>query len=191
MLKGMAANEESALAAFTAGDEAGLASLFRVYYPVLVVFACKFTSHALAEEIVNEAFYKIWTKRASINSSSHFRSYLYTIVYHDCLKAKQFAVTNELPTETADASDYIAELIKSETLRHLYQAIESLPVQCKTVFTQLYVEGKSVRETADAMGIAVSTVKAQKARGLMLLKTKLGNIEPGLLLLANCLLVQS
>ncbi|TWI83267.1 RNA polymerase sigma-70 factor (ECF subfamily) [Lacibacter cauensis] len=188
MLKGMAANEESALAAFTAGDEAGLAFLFRVYYPVLVVFACKFTSKAIAEEIVNEAFYKIWEKRSMFNSLSHFRSYLYKIVYHDCLKAKQVAIPDELPSEAIDAFDYNAELIKSETLRHLYQAIESLPAQCKAVFTQLYVEGKTVRETADEMGIAVSTVKAQKARGLVLLKAKLGTIEPGMLLLSFFLL---
>lgn len=174
MLKGVEANEESALAAFREGDEAGLAFLFRVYYPVLVVFACKFTSHGLAEEIVNEAFYKIWEKRSTFNSLSHFRSYLYKIVYHDCLKAKQVAIPDVLPPEAADAFDYNAELIKSETLRNLYQAIEALPAQCKTVFTQLYVEGKTVRETAEEMGIAVSTVKAQKARGVLLLRVKFG-----------------
>ena len=60
MLKGVPVNEESAIIAFREGDEAGLAFLFRMYYPVLVVFACRFTSNALAEEMVNEAFYKIW-----------------------------------------------------------------------------------------------------------------------------------
>lgn len=182
MLKSVLANEEDAFAAFKAGNEAGLAFLFRVYYPVLVVFACKFTSNALAEEIVNEAFYKIWEKRSSNNSLSHFRSYLYKIVYHDCLKARRVAITGELLPEAVDEFDYSAELIKSETLRHLYLAIESLPAQCKAVFTQLYVEGKTVRETADAMGIALSTVKAQKARGIELLRAKLGASETGFLL---------
>ena len=176
MLKGMAASEESALAAFTAGDEAGLAFLFRVYYPMLVVFACKFTSSALAEEIVNEAFYKIWAKRTSINSLSHFRSYLYKIVYHDCLKEKRNArlQTIDSADEPVDDFDYSKEVIKSETLRLLYSAIDELPTQCKNVFTQLYIEGKTVREAADEMGLAVSTVKAQKARGLLILKSRLG-----------------
>lgn len=177
MLKGMLANEEKALAAFKDGDEEGLAFLFRVYYPVLVVFACKYISNSATDEIVNEAFYKLWEKRSSINSLSHFRSYLYKIVYHDCLKAKRNArlQTIDNADEAVHDFDYSAELIKSETLRHLYQAIDTLPAQCKQVFTQLYVEGKTVRETADEMGLAVSTVKAQKARGLVLLKTKLGS----------------
>ena len=179
MLKGMAANEDDALAAFTAGDEAGLAFLYRVYYPVLIVFACKFTSSAMAEEIVNEAFYKIWEKRRAIDSLGHFRSYLYKIVYRDCLKAKQQICFTEVTETIADDFDYSTELIKSETLRHLYQAIETLPTQCREVFKQLYVEGKTVRETADEMGVAVSTVKAQKARGILLLRNKL---EIGLLL---------
>lgn len=174
MLKGKEANEESALAAFTAGDEAGIAFLFRVYYPVMVVFAKKYTDND-SEEIVNEAFYKIWEKRNTINSLSHFRSYLYKIVYHDCLKTKQVVIAQELSAETADDFDYSAELIKSETLRLLYQAIDTLPAQCREVFTQLYIEGKTVRETADEMGVAVSTVKAQKARGLILLKRNLGS----------------
>lgn len=174
MLKEIPRNEEDALAAFTAGDEAGLAFLFRVYYPVLVVFARKYCNLE-ADEIVNEAFYKLWEKRNAIHSLTHFRSYLYKIVYHDCLKTKQQRNTVTIPEGIADDFDYKAELIKSETLRHLYQAIETLPAQCREVFTQLYVEGKTVRETAEVMGIALSTVKAQKARGLNLLKRKLGS----------------
>jgi RNA polymerase sigma-70 factor (ECF subfamily) len=185
MLKVMAANEESALAAFKEGNEAGLAFLFRVYYPVMVVFAKKYADND-AEEIVNVAFYKIWEKRSAIDSVSHLRSYLYKIVYHDCLKAKQQIGFTAVPETIADDLDYNAELIKSETLRQLYQAIETLPIQCKRVFTQLYVEGKTVRETADELGLAVSTVKAQKARGILLLK---GKLEIGLLLLHSYFLI--
>ncbi|NCU05125.1 MAG: sigma-70 family RNA polymerase sigma factor [Chitinophagaceae bacterium] len=179
------ANDESALETFRKGDETGFAFLFRVYYPVLVVFACKFTSSTLAEEIVNESFYKIWVKRSSINSLSHFRSYLYKIVYHDCLKAKHEANPATIPENFADDFDYSSELIRSETLRQLYHAIDNLPAQCKTIVTELYVNGKTVREIADAMGLAVSTVKAQKARGILLLKEKLGNVDPSVLLLAT------
>jgi RNA polymerase sigma-70 factor (family 1) len=187
MLKGVPASEESAFAKFKEGNEEGLAILFRNYYPVLVVFACKYISNDAADEIVNEAFYKVWEKRHLINSLSHFRSYLYKIVYHDCLKAKRSTTLQTIDNadEPVDDFDYSAEVIKSETLRLLYQAIDTLPAQCKQVFTHLYVEGKTVRETADEMGIAVSTVKAQKARGLILLKTRLANVEMGVLLLLS------
>jgi DNA-binding CsgD family transcriptional regulator len=44
------------------------------------------------------------------------------------------------------------------------------------VFTKLFIEGKSVSETAQEMNIAISTVKNQKARGIKLLKPKLSSL---------------
>lgn len=183
MLKSVLTNEADAFAAFNKGEDGGLSFLFKVYYPTLLIFANKFTNNVLSEEIVNEAFFKIWEKRNAINSLTHFRSYLYKIIYRDCLKVKQQKNNIELNDSFVDEFDFSTELIKSETLRHIYYAIEALPEQCKQVFTQLYVEGKTVRETADELGVAVSTVKAQKARGIQLLKIKLGNTEMITLLL--------
>jgi DNA-directed RNA polymerase specialized sigma24 family protein len=37
----------------------------------------------------------------------------------------------------------------------------------------LYIEGKTVRETADELGFAPSTIKAQNARGLVILRKKI------------------
>lgn len=171
-------------AAFIGGDEGGLKFYFERFYPSLLLFAKKFLKKPeTCEDIVSECFFTIWNKREMFKDEQHLKSYLYKAVYNNCLKANRLRINEELgdPAEAADDFDYSSELIKSETMRLLYQAIDRLPAQCKQVFTQLYVEGNTVRETADAMGIAVSTVKAQKARGLQLLRAKLGDVDPGML----------
>ena len=68
---------------------------------------------------------------------------------------------------------YIHNIIRSETIHLLHKAIAHLPAECSKIFTKLYIEGKSITETAQEMNIAVSTVKNQKARGIKLLKPKL------------------
>lgn len=182
MKESMIINIEN-FAAFIDGDEEGLKFYFERFYPSLLLFAKKFLKKPeTCEDIVSECFFTIWNKREMFKDEQHLKSYLYKSVYNNCLKANRLRINKELTdtAETADNFDYSSELIKSETLRLLYQAIDSLPAQCKQIFTRLYVEGQTVREAADEMGIAVSTVKAQKARGIILLKAKVG--KAGLLL---------
>jgi RNA polymerase sigma-70 factor (ECF subfamily) len=69
--------------------------------------------------------------------------------------------------------DCMENIVRTETLRQLYDAIHQLPAQCKKVFTKLYIEGKSVAETAEEMKITISTVKNQKARGIKILTSNL------------------
>jgi RNA polymerase sigma factor (sigma-70 family) len=68
--------------------------------------------------------------------------------------------------------DCFEKMVTAETIHLLYKAIDELPVQCRKVFTKLYVEGKSVAEAAAEMKVTVSTVKNQKARGIKLLKPR-------------------
>lgn len=176
-MKGKDAINNIEFETFIRGNEKGLKFYFEKLYPSLCVFANRFLNASeISEDIVSECFFKVWCRHDMFKNESHLESYLYKAVYNQCLKTKRLKL-NEKLSENYDLTgpDYFSEIIKSETLRHLYQAIEALPTQCRVVFTQLYVEGKTVRETADEMGVAVSTVKAQKARGLILLKRKLGS----------------
>ena len=65
------------------------------------------------------------------------------------------------------------DIIRAEFYGELYRAINTLPPECRKIFTMLYLEGKTVRETAEELGLALTTVKTQKVRGLAALKKKL------------------
>ncbi len=55
---------------------------------------------------------------------------------------------------------------KQEELRHLVQAIQSLPKRCRQVVTLRKIYGFSQKEVAEKMGISVHTVEAQSVIGL-------------------------
>ena len=128
----------------------------------------------------HESFIKLWDKREKfkIEGEAQLKSYLYKIVYNGCLKAiksLEFRVKSErglVVVSDKYERDCLERMITAETIHLLYKAIDELPAQCRKVFTKLYVEGKSVGAAAAEMGLTISTIKNQKARGIKLLKVR-------------------
>ena len=155
-------------------------SFFHSYYKAVYFFACKYVKDgAVAEDIVENSFIKLWEKREQMESEAGLRGYLYKTVYNGCLRW----IENEGRREKVykvykismdvDENGHIENMIKAETLRRVKEAMEELPSECRKVFMKLFVEGKSVVETAAELNVAVSTVKNQKARGIKLLRMRL------------------
>jgi RNA polymerase sigma-70 factor (ECF subfamily) len=176
------------LLAFRRGEESGFTFFFKSLYPSLCLFATGYiVDRQVAEDIASESFMKVWAKRECFDHASALRVYLYKTVYHGCLrwleKAKRTAhdeLTDNIELPTTH-KNYLENIIRIETFREVREAIEILPQKCKKIFTKLYIEGKTVRETAEELMLSISTVKNQKARGLSLLRTKL---SPGSMALA-------
>ncbi|HEX7845906.1 MAG TPA: sigma-70 family RNA polymerase sigma factor, partial [Chitinophagaceae bacterium] len=128
----------------------------------------------------------VWAKRDQMETEAGLKGYLYKSVYHACLRwlereksaARNLAAYKSL-NETED-QDCSVGIINAETIRLLHEAIETLPEQCRKIFKRLYVEGKTVKETAAELKLTISTINNQKARGISLLRERLGN---GLMLL--------
>jgi RNA polymerase sigma-70 factor (ECF subfamily) len=166
---------------FQQGDEKGFAWFFREYYPALSLYCFKITGDREAsEEIASHAFIKIWEKHERFSDASSTKAYLYRIVKNDALKylakQKQLAGVNKeviylyRGEHERDAFNFLAA---SEIARLLSKAIDTLPSECSKVFRLLYIEGKSTKETAEALCLSPSTVKTQKARGLKALRKSL------------------
>lgn len=53
--------------------------IFHYYYSGMVVFAMKYTkSRTLAEDLVQDIFFKIWTRRTQITISTSLKAYLFS-----------------------------------------------------------------------------------------------------------------
>lgn len=167
---------------FRQGDEEGFNYFFTAYYKPLYFFAFSYIKDEdAAEDIVSESFIKLWDRRKKIKIEveAQLKSYLYKVVSNACLKELRRRTTDHgrqkeivLLSDKFD-KDCFENMIRAETIHLLHKAIEQLPAQCRTVFRKLYVEGKSVADAAGEMGLTVSTIKNQKARGIKLLKPKL------------------
>ncbi len=163
---------------FQNGDEKAFAYFFRALYPVLTSYCFSLTgSREISEELVSNAFIKIWQKHERFTNAYSIKAYLYRIVRNDAFKylqakkkgAKAFNEVLYL-YGNGHQKDHFTSLVKSETLRQLSEAMNTLPTECAKVFRLLYIEGKSIKETATALGLATTTVKTQKARGLAALR---------------------
>jgi RNA polymerase sigma factor (sigma-70 family) len=178
---------EAGALSFGRGEEEGFAWAFRQFYPSLVSYACRITgSEVVAEEIASEAFLKIWQRHEGFDHPLQIKAYLYRTVRNDALKE---GLRGKREKEEKKGVAYLYDhrlegnafqrLIAGEVSRELNGAIEALPAGCARVVKLLYVEGKSLSESAEELNISINTVKTQRARGLKALRARLTNLFSG------------
>jgi len=169
-------NETDAIAGLKKGEEAALRQLFGQLYPRLCHFARGILQKDVeAEDVVQEAFMKLWRQRQQFHSFAAVRSFLYISTRHACLNIlkhqrvirRHAASEDAAPVEEATIAQ---QLIRAEVLGQLQEALAQLPPGCKQVIELGYLEGLRNNEIASLLHVSVNTIKTQKARGLYLLK---------------------
>lgn len=164
--------------AFQRGEEKGFTYFFNTYYKALSFYAWRMVQdRERAEEIAGDAFIKIWERYETFSNPRVIKSWLYTTVRHACLDwirqrkslTRQADGYAELIDNDVEASIF-HDIVRAEVLRELHAAIQKLPPQCSLVFRLLYIQGKSLQQVADEMGLSIHTIKNQRARGLDMLK---------------------
>jgi len=156
--------------------------LFRQYYQMLCSYAFKFVNDAdMAEEIVQDLFYKLWEKRNEIQIFSSVKSYLFSAVHNRCLKYiehrnvenryKDYFLLHEseIDSEPQNASE-VHEL--QEIVDH---TLDSLSERCSSIFRLNRFEGLKYHEIAQKLSISVKTVEANMGKALKMLRKNLKN----------------
>ena len=162
------------------GEESGFIAIFYEFYSPLVLYTYRITNdQAAAEDIVEEAFIRLWIKRDSLSEIHSLKSYLYTIARNGCLSwiRKNKRENAHFKTITSIEEEFerspLENMIYSETMAKIYAAMEKLPNKCKRVFIMHYIEGKKITEIAVELKISIGTVKTHKVRGIDLLQKAL------------------
>ncbi|HAH24452.1 MAG TPA: RNA polymerase sigma-70 factor [Prolixibacteraceae bacterium] len=171
--------EQELLHKLKIGDENAYHAVFNTYFPVLVAFANKYVVDLdMAKEIVQVVFVKLFEKRRSLEITTSIKSYLYKMVYNDCLNAinsqkitskhySQYARQIELLTDYHDVME------KTERELRIFKAIDQLPPQCKLIIQQSRFEGKKNQAIADELNISIRTVETQISKALKLLRAEI------------------
>lgn len=112
-----------------------------------------------AEEILQDAFLKVFRGIGSFRQESTLGAWIKTIVirtaYSKIKSRLKIEFINELPPN--ETMDWGTEL----DTEYLEKAILALPVGYRTVFTLIEIEGFGHRETAEILGISEGTSKSQ------------------------------
>lgn len=170
------------IALLKAGDERAFDRLFRKFYPALCFFAGRYlTVKGLAEEVVQDAMLKLWQRRADFDTFNALKAFLYISIKNACLdgiaseKRKINRDSNWYLQQEHFEHDIQEQIIQSEVLTEISQAIAMLPEQCRNIMKMSYQQGMSGKQIAEALQITVSTVNNQKARGILLLRKNLSH----------------
>lgn len=162
-------------------DDKALRMLYRHFYKALVAFVCQMVEDtAVAEEIVQDAFVKLWQLRNTFKSVGTLKAYLYNTVRnasishlrHQQVEARRIAEYERDYQLMASNDDVSVEMHREELMRQLLTAIEALPPKQRQLFL-LAVKGKTGEEIAEEMGISIDGVKKQRQRGLARLRESL------------------
>ena len=159
-----------------------LYTVFNEYYSSLCFFANKLINdNTTSEDIVEDMFLKLWEKEPDFSQHKNIKAALYIGVKNACLdyikkrknqRTQANALTYLLQQEQ---EDYILnEITRAEVLREVYAEMQKLPSECRKVMLLYYQYGLDHKSISAKLGVTVSTVKNQKARGLQILKKKLG-----------------
>ena len=140
---------------------------------------------------MQDAFVYIWENDSYFNDKISTKVFLYRTVKNKCLNYnKHLTVKNafahnqaiDQPEENLFDKNYIQE----ETIRLIYEAIESLPKNCKDII-DLSLKGLKNEDIAKALKLSVNTVKTHKKTAYKILRIKLKDILPVSILLLDLL----
>ncbi len=162
--------------------------VFRAYSPRLKAFIRKFIQDDdIAEDIIQDTFVKIWTRRNEIEEST-FQSYLFTLVRNACLdflKHQKIAdihstemkcsALQEAPYYADFFSDPYHQTLYNEVQREIDTVINNLPEQTRKIFRMSHFDGLKNAEIANLLNISVRSIEKHNKKALELLKSHLAS----------------
>ncbi len=169
----------------------GFELLFNDYYGQLCSYANSFLNSVEdSEEVVQEVFFKLWTKRETIAVNTSFKQYLYRSVRNTCYNSiRHRKVKDSYKNSNQDSSNESArssedEVLYSEMEERLYKAIDNLPPQRKKAFVMSRYDGLKYHEIASEMDVSVKTVEKHLVKALQHLRTELKDYLPMIMALS-------
>lgn len=168
------------------GDESALETIFRTYYPGLVGFVRRYVKGTdIAEELVQDLFLKIWSRRGSLGEIDSVKTYLYRAARNTALNhlrrrklehewmEKEASIVSEDPGQEGDEP-----VTESELAMAVRSAVDKLPPRCREVFVLSRDGGLTYSEIAKSLGISIKTVETQMGRALKALRSSLSAYRP-------------
>jgi len=152
-------------AAVRGGDDRAYDAIFLRWYPQVQRFLLTLVKeNALAEDLAQSVFMKLWLFRERLNPAQSLKNYLMVLARNaalDFFRSKYHSLQTDLPTPPEHAApertEQKAEL--TETNVRIRQVVEDMPAQRREIFKMSRVEQLSNEEIALRMGLSVRTVE--------------------------------
>jgi RNA polymerase sigma-70 factor (ECF subfamily) len=188
--------EAAAVARAREGDRHAFEQIMRRHNQRLYRLAVSVLGDASeAQDVLQESYVRAFHLLASFSGRAHIGAWLARIVRNEAIDRLRARASRKhafsLEAELADADEGEPSSLEERALPDsaysnpettvatdrlrevLEHAIQSLPAPFRTVFVLREVEGLSIKETAEYLGIPAATVKTRDHRARSLLRAKL------------------
>jgi len=153
------------------------AALYERYWDKIFAVAIhRLGNEEEAEEIVQEIFLSIWTRRKSLKLTHSLATYLsvavkYKVINHLGRKHRTQLQLDELTNTTPATENSTSNWMDEKELKiQLKKGINRLPEKCRIVFLLSRDENKTYAEIAAQLNISQKTVEAHMSKALSTLR---------------------
>jgi RNA polymerase sigma-70 factor (ECF subfamily) len=182
-------SEHTLLAAVRRGDERAVRQLVDTYSPRLYNLALRILRNPHdAEDALQETFITALNKLEQFDGRAEFSTWLYRIAVNASLMALRKKRSRRRKEEPIDAPgfeeirsrelvdwsiDPAQALLETEMQQVMESALDKLPAKYRVVFVLRDLEGLSIEETSQTLGISAANVKVRLMRARLFLREAL------------------
>ena len=166
----------------------------RLYRPRIFRFLMtSLADRDAAESLTQDCFFKAYNARHQFRGDSSLGTWLTRIALNlvrDHLRSRRMRFwqrTRDTALDIVDIGDWVpdgasspeARVLQRERVREIWQAVEKLSRQQRTVFILRFVEELELSEIAESTGMNTSTVKSHLYRALRIVRERASGKSEG------------
>lgn len=159
--------DEELIQQLSDGSIAAFQQLYQRYQPLLHRYLQPFRMVEEPDEVIQDIFLKLWTKRASLSAVRSLPQYLFRMARNrllDLHKSNRARQQRETATHTAPEQhqpQLSSPLESKEFFEYALKAIARLPERQRIIYEMSVFQDRSLDEIAEAMGLGKSVVIKQ------------------------------
>jgi len=174
---------ESVIAACKSNNASAQRALVKLYFGYVKSIALRYSAdNALAEEILNESFLKVFNNLHKYDEKQAFKGWLRTIVVNTAIdsyrKNKQSPDYENL--EDVQLPDLNGDAISSISAEEILALVQQLSPVYRMVFSLYVIDGYSHKEIAEKLGIKEGTSKSNLQDARKRLQSMILKLNPNL-----------
>ncbi len=161
------------------GDPAAASELITLFYQQIYAYLRRLSGNDEdAADLTQKTFTRTWQSLGSYQRRSKFSTWLYGIAYHvyvDWRRKRNLGdpQTDEWwETQAANSPTPFENTVERESAHQLYRWVDELDDEKKQTVHLHYYQNLPLSETAEVLGVAVSTVKYRLREALAFLRSR-------------------
>ena len=161
------------------GDVAAASELVTLFYQRIFGYLRRLSGNDDdAADLTQKTFARTWQSLASYQRRSSFSTWLHGIAHHVYLDWRRKRTLGDSQTDewwetqAADSPSPFENAAERELAHQLYRRVDELDEEKKQTVHLHYYQNLPLSETAEALGVAVSTVKYRLREALAFLRTR-------------------